>query len=90
MSENGSNSTSRTDWARVDAMSDDDVDTSDVPPLADTFFERARWRTRNVVPVTIAVDRDVLDWFRARGADGERRMAAALRIYAEARRDEAE
>jgi hypothetical protein len=25
------NNTSRTDWARIDAMSDDEIDTSDIP-----------------------------------------------------------
>lgn len=32
---------SQTDWARVDRMTDDEIDTSDIPPLDDAFFERA-------------------------------------------------
>jgi len=32
---------SETDWARVDRMTDDEIDTSDIPPLNDAFFERA-------------------------------------------------
>ncbi len=32
---------SETDWARIDAMTDDEIDTSDIPPLDDAFFERA-------------------------------------------------
>ena len=32
---------SETDWARVDRMTDDEIDTSDIPPLDDAFFERA-------------------------------------------------
>lgn len=32
---------SETDWARVDRMTDDEIDTSDSPPLDDAFFERA-------------------------------------------------
>lgn len=32
---------SETDWARVDQMTDDEIDTSDIPPLDDAFFERA-------------------------------------------------
>jgi hypothetical protein len=32
---------SKTDWARIDQMSDEDIDTSDIPPLDDAFFERA-------------------------------------------------
>lgn len=33
---------SRTDWSRLEAMSDDDIDYSDIPPLTDSFFQRAK------------------------------------------------
>lgn len=36
--------TSETDWARVDALTDETIDTSDVPPLDDTFFANAKVR----------------------------------------------
>lgn len=32
---------SDTDWDRIDRMTDDEIDTSDIPPLDDAFFERA-------------------------------------------------
>jgi hypothetical protein len=32
---------SKTDWARIDQMKDEDIDTSDSPPLDDEYFERA-------------------------------------------------
>ncbi|MEP6912945.1 MAG: hypothetical protein ABI923_09335 [bacterium] len=35
---------SATDWARVDQMTEDEIDTSDIPPLDDAFFVGARWR----------------------------------------------
>jgi hypothetical protein len=50
---------SETDWARVDRMTDDEIDTSDSPPLDDAFFERAI----RVLPRT-RVDR--IDLIRAR------------------------
>lgn len=50
---------SKTDWARVDRMTDDEIDTSDIPPLDDAFFERAI----RVLP-RVRVDR--LDLIRAR------------------------
>jgi len=34
---------SQTDWARVDQMTDDEIDTSDIPPLDDAFFKSAKW-----------------------------------------------
>lgn len=52
---------SETDWERVDAMSDEDIDTSDIPPLDEDFWENAEVRMpRNKVPITIRLDPDVL------------------------------
>ena len=80
---------SETDWTRIDAMKDEDVDTSDIPPLDDTFFANARLRLPgNKVPVTVNVDADVLEWFRAQGEEFQSRINAALRIYAEAHKEQ--
>ena len=35
---------SETDWARIDSMTDDEIDTSDIPPLDDEFFKSAKWQ----------------------------------------------
>jgi uncharacterized protein (DUF4415 family) len=88
MSESASKSTSRTDWQRIDSLDDEEIDTSDAPPLSEEFFRRAAWRKAAPVSVTIHIDPDVLEWFRAQGEEGERRMSAALRIYAEAHRSD--
>jgi len=38
---------SRTDWKRVDAMKDSDIDFSDIPELGPDFFKNATlWRPR--------------------------------------------
>ena len=42
MSATNLNRESETDWARVDALTDEEIDTSDIPPLDDSFFARAR------------------------------------------------
>jgi hypothetical protein len=34
---------SGTDWARIDRMTDDEIDISDIPPLDDSFFKSAKW-----------------------------------------------
>ena len=79
------NQVNRTDWARVDTLTDETIDTSDIPPLTDAFFARARLRQpRQPVAVTLHVDPDVLVWFKALGDSYEQRINAALRIYAEA------
>jgi uncharacterized protein (DUF4415 family) len=85
MSANNMNESSETDWGRVNAMSDEMIDTSDIPALTKSFFERATLRLpRQHVPITLQVDSDVLAWVQSLGAEYERRMNAALRIYAEA------
>lgn len=87
------NNTSRTDWARIDAMSDDEIDTSDIPPLNDEFFSNATLRmpssslTTSLATVAIRVDAETLSWFQSKGEDAEQHMAAALRIYAEAQKN---
>jgi len=44
MNEPNMNRPSRTDWARIDAMTDEEIDTSDIPPLTDEFFKNATLR----------------------------------------------
>lgn len=88
---------SRTHWERLDALSDAEVDTSDIAPLTEEDFARSEWRlpaalnpsltiTTRPVMVEVAVDEDILAWFQSQGQDYEERMRAALRLYAEAHR----
>ncbi|MDQ3221201.1 MAG: BrnA antitoxin family protein [Acidobacteriota bacterium] len=79
------NKKSKTDWARIDAMTDDDIDTSDIPELDDDFFASAELRVpKNKTSVMLSVDTEVLEWFESQGAEFQQRINAALRIYAEA------
>ncbi|MFN8490231.1 MAG: BrnA antitoxin family protein [Caldilineaceae bacterium] len=79
---------SETDWQRVDAMSDDEIDTSDIPPLGEEFFKKAKVRwPKPSETIIVQVDPDVLAWFQALGNDYEQRINAALRIYVEAHKD---
>jgi uncharacterized protein (DUF4415 family) len=79
-------SPSKTDWARIDAMSDDDIDTSDIPALTDEFFAKATLRMPSAGSATVAIrmDPETLLWFQSKGAAAEQHMAAALQIYAQA------
>lgn len=69
-------------WARVDALRDEEIDTSDIPPLTEAFFRRARVRMPKQ-RVTVQIDRDLLKWFQSQGKDYEQRINAALRLYVE-------
>ncbi|NER52295.1 MAG: hypothetical protein F6J92_37780 [Symploca sp. SIO1A3] len=56
MNADARSNTSRTDWARIDAMRDEDIDTSDIPPLSEEFFTKAQLRMPQSA-VTTTVDR---------------------------------
>ncbi len=76
--------------AEIAAMPDERIDTSDIPELDESFFEKARL----VLPagaakktVTLRMDEDVLEWFRSHGKGHLTRMNAVLRAYMLAHRD---
>lgn len=76
---------SRTDWARIDAMRDEDLDLVDIPELDEAFFKNAVIRLpEKKVPVTIRLDREVLEWFKAQGKGYQSRINALLKAYKEA------
>jgi uncharacterized protein (DUF4415 family) len=81
---------SETDFARLDAMTDDDIAKAvaadpDAAPL-DLDWTQARL----VVPpgkevVTLRLDRDLLDWFREQGRGYQTRINAVLRAFYQAK-----
>ncbi|CAN5249916.1 BrnA antitoxin family protein [soil metagenome] len=88
MSESDLKRNSETNWARVEAMTDEEIDTSDIPPLDEAFFTAAKLRLpRGKVPIVISVDADVAEWFKAQGEEYQSLINAALRIYAEAHKE---
>ena len=90
MSELDTGNSSETNWEMIDALTDETIDRSELPPLDDSFFDRATWRVpEGQTIVTVPIDDDLLAWFQAQGSESEQRMIAALRIYAEAHKDTA-
>lgn len=85
MSDNAMNNTSRSDLERLDAMTDGQIDTSDIPALGEDFFTNAKLRLpANLKEVKILIDPSVLAWFQSQGEDWPQRLNAALRLYAQA------
>lgn len=80
---------SQTDWERVDALTDKDIDFSDVLEVPAEMFARAVVR-RGLKPVprktqlTLRVDSDVLEWYKQQGAGYQTKINALLRAYMEA------
>jgi uncharacterized protein (DUF4415 family) len=77
---------SKTDWKRVDAMKDEDIDTSDIPELGEDFFRQAEIILPAKQSVTIRLDTDVLEWFKSNGQGYQTRINKLLRRYMEAHR----
>ena len=87
MSESSMNKQSETDWKRVDEMTDEEIDTSDIPPLDDDFFAKAKLRMPKQVSVTMRLDADLMEWFRAQGEEYESLINSALRRYVESNKE---
>jgi uncharacterized protein (DUF4415 family) len=72
-------------------MRDDDIDFSDIPEIAPEQFARALVR-KGLKPLprktqlTLRLDDDVVEWFRARGRGYQTLMNAVLRAYKDAHR----
>ena len=80
---------SLTDWKRLDALQDEDIDLTDAPEITPEMFAKAVVR-RGLKPppskqqITIRLDGDVLAWFRAQGEGYQTRINSLLRAYMEA------
>ena len=75
---------SKTNLDRFDALTDEMIDTSDIPPLTEEFFASATWRMpKDKVKVIVEVEPEVAQWYKAQGKDSQQVLAEALRIYAE-------
>ncbi len=76
---------SRTDWKRVDAIKDDEIDYSEIPELDEDWFKEAIVvMPRTKVVVTLRIDPDVLAWFKKQGSGYQTRINALLRAYMDA------
>jgi uncharacterized protein (DUF4415 family) len=83
----------KTDWARVDTMSDREVEAAakadpDAAPILDKqWFRTAKLiMPQRKVPVSIRMDREVVEWFKARGKRYQSRINAVLKAYMQAHR----
>jgi uncharacterized protein (DUF4415 family) len=89
-SRNDRASKGRTDWKRVDALTDDDIERmagadDDNPATGAEHWASARVglpprKTR----IHASLDADVVDWFKRQGRGYQTRMNAVLRRYMEA------
>ena len=86
----------RTDWARVDALTDAEIDEAiradpdAAPTLDEDWFRNAELvGPEGKEQVSLRLDRDVVAWFRRQGRGYQTRMNAVLRAYVEAQKRKA-
>ena len=75
------NKVSKTDWKRLAEMSDEDIDTSDIPELGDDFFNHVQLRMPAKKSVTLRLDEDVLEFLKSEGQGYQTRINKLLRNY---------
>lgn len=77
----------KTDWARVDAMTDEELEAAIASDPDWAEFKDVDWSDAVVVmppkkkAISIRVDEDILDFFKREGEGYQRRMNAVLRSY---------
>ncbi|MEI8395782.1 MAG: BrnA antitoxin family protein [Rhodospirillaceae bacterium] len=82
----------KTDWARVDALTDAEIEAAvaadpDAAPIMredeieDWFKNACVVMPPGKAPISIRIDRDVLDWFRTSGEPYQTKINAVLRAY---------
>lgn len=82
MNANDSSNTSRTNWEALEAMSDEEIDYSDIPPLPEEFFAKASLRipsdqARNLVQI----DPDIMSWFQSQDTEYKTLINSVLRRH---------
>ncbi len=76
----------KTEWSRFDALTDEDIDAATVSDADDPKTDAAFWKDATVImPENIvAIDLDLLEWFKAQAPDYETQINTVLREYVKA------
>ena len=89
MKQKNTSKKSKTNWDKLRKMSDAEIDLSDCPEISPEQFARSVVR-RGLAEVprkaqlTLRLDSEVLEWYRARGRGYQTQINALLRAYMEA------
>ena len=83
----------KSDLARIDSLTDEQIDYSDIPELDEAFFAKAAL-LKNWPPtkkqLTVKIDEDVLTWLRSMGKGYQTKINYILRIAMEHQKPRAE
>jgi uncharacterized protein (DUF4415 family) len=78
---------SQTDWTRLAAMPDEEIDFSDLPEVTPAMFAKAvvkrGLKPRTKSQLTLRIDTEVIDWFKLHGRGWQTKINLLLRAYME-------
>ena len=92
VSKRSSSKTSETDWRRIRALADKEIrltrehPEADVAHIVDGIVRRGLKPVPPKTSISLRVDADVLEWFKAQGPGYQKRMNMVLRAFSESSR----
>ena len=85
MKKKSTSTKSKTDFARLDKMEDEEIDYSDAPAITPEMFAKSIVRRglkpRTKKQLTLRVDSDVLAWYKKQGRGYQTKINMLLRAY---------
>ena len=76
---------SKTDWEKVDSISEREINYSEIPELDKRFWKEAELvMPENKTKVTIRLDNDVINWFKSHGKGYQTKINTVLKSYIQA------
>ena len=85
MKKKSTSTKSKTDFARLDKIKDEEIDYSDAPAITPEMFAKSIVRRglkpRTKTQLTLRVDSDVLAWYKKQGRGYQTKINMLLRAY---------
>jgi hypothetical protein len=54
MNKNSMDNISKTNWEKVDTLTEEEIDTSDIPPLTEEFLSKSKW-WKPITPLNMVI-----------------------------------
>ena len=86
MNKQNTSKKSQTDWERIDAMTDEEIDYSDIPPITDEMWAKGSLRKgfKSESDNSLQIDRDIIEFFKSQGRGYKEKINEILRAYMQA------
>ncbi|MCX7066393.1 MAG: BrnA antitoxin family protein [Methylococcales bacterium] len=79
--------TTQTDWQRLSHLPDEDIDTSDIPELDESFFNQAILKQVSQQVINLTLDGDIVEWLKQQ-SHYQQKINQLLREYMQTQQHE--